>query len=206
VGAIDKAAVNASISVRVALVPKIPARREQARANVGRLSNSCSPAWAAGFLASFGCPHYHRHPADVRLEYAILYVHAQRYEQIATGYPSSPEPTIYIGSLLQKTTTPVGATYRYIIPARSNTVLYTGQSSGTNPIYYITKDSLGSTSVISDVNGALVLSENFSAQGIPSTPNWAGGQVGLGMPVKLPPASSLTRDSPDRKWTIMYSW
>ncbi len=96
----------------------------------------------------------------------------QRYKQVAS-YAGSVETTTYVGGLMQKVITSAATSYRHYIPAGSNTVLYTRMSTGSNPTYYITKDHLGSTSVISDSSGAAVLSENFSAAGLNRSANWA---------------------------------
>jgi RHS repeat-associated protein len=55
--------------------------------------------------------------------------------------------------------------YRHYIPAGNNTVVYTRLSTGTNSTYYLTKDHLGSTAVITDSTGASLVSEKFSALG-----------------------------------------
>src|SRR5258708_24865969 len=58
-----------------------------------------------------------------------------------------------------------GTAYRHYIPAGNNTVVYTRLSTGTNSIYYLTKDHLGSTAVISDSTGNSLVKEKFSALG-----------------------------------------
>jgi RHS repeat-associated protein len=88
----------------------------------------------------------------------------QRYKQIAS-YSGSPETTYYVGGLLEKMINPSGTFYRHYIPAGSNTVVYTRQLSGTNSTYYLTKDHLGSTAVITDSTGASLVSEKFAALG-----------------------------------------
>jgi RHS repeat-associated protein len=98
----------------------------------------------------------------------------QRYMQRATGYPNSPETTMYIGGLMEKVITPAGTAYRHYIPAGANTVLYMRWSTGSNPTYYITKDHLGSNSIITNSSGALVLNESFSAWGLRRGSNWQG--------------------------------
>jgi RHS repeat-associated protein len=91
----------------------------------------------------------------------------QRYKQIAT-YSGAPETTYYVGGLLEKMINSSGTYYRHYIPVGNNTVVYTRQLTGTNLTYYITKDHLGSSAVISDSTGAPLLagkSEKFSALG-----------------------------------------
>lgn len=92
----------------------------------------------------------------------------QRWKQIAS-YSGSPETTEYIGGLLEKMTNASGTTYRYYVPAGSNLVVYNRWSTGSNTQSYITKDHLGSSAVITDQNGALVVQEKFSATGINET-------------------------------------
>jgi hypothetical protein len=96
----------------------------------------------------------------------------RRYKQIAS-YGGALETTYYPGGLLEKVVTSSGTAYRHYIPAGSTTVLYTRSSTGTNSTDYITHDHLGSSSVITNSTGALVLAENYSAFGIHRSENWA---------------------------------
>jgi RHS repeat-associated protein len=91
----------------------------------------------------------------------------QRYKQIAS-YSGAPETTFYVGGLLEKMINSSGTAYRHYIPAGNNTIVYTRLSTGTNSTYYLTKDYLGSTAVITDSMGAPLLigkSEKFAALG-----------------------------------------
>jgi RHS repeat-associated protein len=88
----------------------------------------------------------------------------QRWKQIAS-YSGSPETTEYIGGLLEKMTNASTTAFRYYVPAGSNTIVYSRLSTGTNAIYYLGKDHLGSTATISDQNGTLVATEKFAALG-----------------------------------------
>jgi len=88
----------------------------------------------------------------------------QRYKQIAS-YSGTPETTYYIGGLLEKIINSSGTAYRHYIPVGNNTVVYTRLSAGTNSTYYLTKDHLGSTAVITDSNGVYVVKEKFAALG-----------------------------------------
>src|SRR5258708_17580274 len=88
----------------------------------------------------------------------------QRYKQIAS-YSGSPETTYYVGGLLEKMINSNGTSYRHYVPAGNNTIVYTRLSTGTNPTYYLTKDHLGSTAVITDSNGTSLVKEQFSALG-----------------------------------------
>jgi RHS repeat-associated protein len=62
-------------------------------------------------------------------------------------------------------TNATGTAYRYYVPAGNNVIVYNRWSTGSNPIYYITQDHLGSTAAITDQSGALVVSEKFAALG-----------------------------------------
>src|SRR6185312_8240733 len=88
----------------------------------------------------------------------------QRYEQIAS-YSGSLESTEYIGGLLERMSNSSGTSYRYYVPAGNNFIVYNRWLGGTAGFDYATKDNLGSTAVITDQNGALVVSEKYSALG-----------------------------------------
>src|SRR5581483_281526 len=98
----------------------------------------------------------------------------QRWQQLAT-YSNGPETTEYIGGLFEKITNSNGTAYDHYIPAGNNTVLYTRWSTGETPTYYITKDHLGSSALITDASGAAVVTESFAALGYRrSATTWAG--------------------------------
>ncbi|HEV2442180.1 MAG TPA: SpvB/TcaC N-terminal domain-containing protein, partial [Steroidobacteraceae bacterium] len=88
----------------------------------------------------------------------------QRFEQIAS-YSGSPEDTEYIGGLMEKMANSSGTAYRYYIPAGNNFIVYNRWLSGTNAIYYATKDNIDSTAVITDSKGVQAVAEKFSALG-----------------------------------------
>jgi len=67
--------------------------------------------------------------------------------------------------LLEKVTNATVTAYRYYVPAGNNTIVYNRLSSGTNTIAYLTKDHLGSTAVITDSSGNLVVREKYAALG-----------------------------------------
>jgi RHS repeat-associated protein len=58
-----------------------------------------------------------------------------------------------------------GTVFRHYIPAGNNLVVYARTAAGAAATYYITKDSLGSSGVITDQAGMLVVSEKYSALG-----------------------------------------
>jgi RHS repeat-associated protein len=87
----------------------------------------------------------------------------QRWQQSAS-FGGSPEITTYIGGLLEKVTTASGTTYRHYIPAGNTFSEYIlGNTGGSS--YYATQDNLGSTAVITDRSGALVVSEKYGTLG-----------------------------------------
>ena len=88
----------------------------------------------------------------------------QRWKQVAS-YSGSPETTEYIGGLLEKMQNATATVYRYYVPAGNNTIVYNRSSTGTTVPYYLTRDHLGSTAVITDPTGALVVSEKYAALG-----------------------------------------
>ncbi|MDP9008029.1 MAG: FG-GAP-like repeat-containing protein [Pseudomonadota bacterium] len=88
----------------------------------------------------------------------------QRYKQIAS-YNGAIETTIYVGGLLEKVANSTGTGYRHYIPAGNNFIVYTRLNTGTNSTYYISKDHLGSSAVISDSSGAPIVKERFGALG-----------------------------------------
>jgi RHS repeat-associated protein len=88
----------------------------------------------------------------------------QRWKQVAS-YSGSPETTEYIGGLLEKMQNATETVYRYYAPAGNNTIVYNRSSTGTNTLDYLTSDHLGSTAVITDPTGALVVKEKFAALG-----------------------------------------
>jgi RHS repeat-associated protein len=88
----------------------------------------------------------------------------QRWKHLAS-YNGSPETTEYIGGLLEKMKNETATAYRYYVAAGNTFIVYNRWSMGSNPIYYVTKDHLGSSAIITDQTGALVVSERFSALG-----------------------------------------
>ena len=88
----------------------------------------------------------------------------QRYKQFAS-YSGAVENTIYVGGLLEKMSNSSGTAYRHYIPAGNNTVVYTRLSSGTNSTYYLTKDHLRSSAVVTDQTGTSLVKETFAALG-----------------------------------------
>jgi RHS repeat-associated protein len=90
----------------------------------------------------------------------------QRWHQIANyGGSTGIETTEYVGGSLEKMTNASGTAYRFYVPAGNNYVVYNRWNTGSNPIYYVTRDHLGSTALITDHTGALVANVKYSALG-----------------------------------------
>lgn len=100
----------------------------------------------------------------------------QRWKQVAT-YGGATETTVYIGSAMEKVTHSVnGVTttdYKHYINAGGAVVLYVRRDNNTNNTYYLTKDHLSSTDLITcgaDVSGcaqgSALVKESFSAFGL----------------------------------------
>jgi RHS repeat-associated protein len=143
-----------------------------ANGNAVSTFNPLHPSWAVNFTwTSFNQPNDVSASAGSSSQFFYNADH-QRYKQVAS-YSGSIETTIYVGGLLEKVSSSAGTAYRHYIPAGSNTVLVTRWSTGSNPAYYITKDHLGSTTVITDSTGTLLASENYSSTGISRSANWA---------------------------------
>ncbi|MEO7208776.1 MAG: RHS repeat-associated core domain-containing protein [Steroidobacteraceae bacterium] len=120
---------------------------------------------AYGGAAPDGAAIYDLNPRSAASSSQFFYVaDHQRYQQFAR-YSGAVENTIYVGGLLEKMSNSTGTAYRHYIPAGTSTVIYTRLSTGTNSTYYLTKDHIGSTAVVTDSTGASFVSEKFSALG-----------------------------------------
>jgi hypothetical protein len=71
-------------------------------------------------------------------------------------------------------TNPNGTAYRHYVPIGNSEVVYNRWTSGTNSIYYLIMDHLGSTASVMDSNGNAVVKENFAAGGARRGDNWTG--------------------------------
>jgi RHS repeat-associated protein len=88
----------------------------------------------------------------------------QRWKQLAVSGGVS-ETTTYIGGLLEKMTNSSGTAYRHYVTAGNNSIVYARWSTGSNFTYYMTQDHLGSSAVVTDQTGSLVVGEKFAAFG-----------------------------------------
>jgi RHS repeat-associated protein len=102
------------------------------------------------------------------------YTPDRRYWRQDANYSTGSESTIYVGGLLEKVTSASGTQYRHMIRAGSSAIVVTRQSNGTNNTYYATQDSLGSTAVVTNASGAVVVKENFGPFGNRRGANWQG--------------------------------
>ena len=111
----------------------------------------------------------------------FFYTPDRRYWRQDATYSTGSESTIYVGGLLEKVTNSSGTQFRHMIRAGSTAIIVARHSSGTNNTYYATQDSLGSTAVITNASGTVVVKENFGPfgnrrgmtwQGTPSASDW----------------------------------
>ena len=96
----------------------------------------------------------------------------QRWRQIAGYSGGGNETTIYIAGLMEKLTTASTTYYRHYIPAGSGTIVHTRWGSSSSETYYVTTDHLGSSNVITNSAGALVVSMGFDAFGNRRSADW----------------------------------
>ena len=94
-----------------------------------------------------------------------------RWRQIAT-YSGSTETTIYVAGLVEKLTTSVRVHWKHRIAVPSGEVQVVRRSDGTNDVFYITTDHLGSTDTVTDAAANVLARESFGAWGARRTANW----------------------------------
>ncbi len=104
----------------------------------------------------------------------FYYTPDNRYWKQLASYSGGYENTIHIGSILEKVVTSAGSNYRHMIRAGSATIIVSRHSSLGNNTYYITGDHLGSSSVVTNGSGSIVVSESFKAYGERRGANWTG--------------------------------
>ena len=95
-----------------------------------------------------------------------------RWRQIST-YSGGTETTIYVGGLMEKLTTSTRVHWKHRIPTPSGEVQVIRRSDGTNDVFYVTTDHLGSTDAVTNAAGAVVVRESFAAYGARRGSNWA---------------------------------
>jgi RHS repeat-associated protein len=103
------------------------------------------------------------------------YTPDRQYWRQDSNYASGgASTTIYVAGLLEKVSTSAGTDYRHMIRAGASTIIVSRQSSGTNSVYYVTSDHLGSSSAITDSSGGILVNSSFGAFGARRGSNWAG--------------------------------
>jgi RHS repeat-associated protein len=103
----------------------------------------------------------------------------QYWRQISNYTSGGNATTIYAGGLMEKVTTSAGTDYRHLIPAGGSTIIVSRQSSGTNSVYYVTRDHLASSSAITNSAGAMLVNSSFDAFGKRRGSNWSGSPNGI---------------------------
>jgi len=98
----------------------------------------------------------------------------QYWRQVSKYTTGGMGTTIYVGGVLEKVTTNGGTDYRHMIRAGSSTIIVSRNTSGTNTTSYVTSDHLGSSSVITNSAGSVLISSSFSAHGKRRGLNWTG--------------------------------
>jgi len=98
-----------------------------------------------------------------------------RYRMTYTA-GSDTETTYYLGGLMEKVTTPSGATeFRHYIPGPEDIIGIHTRSGSTPVTRYLLTDHLGSIDTIADSTGAKIVGESFTAYGMPRDPTtWSG--------------------------------
>jgi RHS repeat-associated protein len=97
----------------------------------------------------------------------------QRWKQ-AANYAGTIETTHYIGGLLEVMTRGSGPTeYRHQIPAGSNGAIYTRRSDSTTATYYATSDHLGSSDLVLDSVGNVLVRQSFTPFGARRASSWS---------------------------------
>ena len=76
--------------------------------------------------------------------------------------------------MLEKVSNAATTYYRHFIRAGGATVIVSRATSGTNTVNYATQDYLGSSSVVTDASGAVLLNSSFGAYGARRGSNWQG--------------------------------
>jgi RHS repeat-associated protein len=97
----------------------------------------------------------------------------QYWKQVAT-YVNGTATTIYVGGILEKVTTSGGTDYRHMIRSGGSTVVVSRQDSGTNSVFYVTTDHLGSSSAITNGAGGVLVNSSFGAFGARRGSSWSG--------------------------------
>ena len=96
-----------------------------------------------------------------------------RWRQVAT-YTGATETTIYVAGLVEKLTTSARVHWKHRIAVPAGEVQVIRRSDGTNDVFYITTDHLGSTDTVTDASATVLARESFGAWGARRAANWQG--------------------------------
>jgi RHS repeat-associated protein len=106
---------------------------------------------------------------------SFSYTPDRQYWRQQSNYVSGgTATTIYVGGLLEKVTAGSVTDYRHMIRAGNSTIIVSRKSSGTNTVNYVTQDHLGSSSVITNSSGGVLVNTSFAAFGKRRGSNWSG--------------------------------
>jgi RHS repeat-associated protein len=102
------------------------------------------------------------------------YTPNRKYWKQLSQYSGGPENTIYVGGLLEKVVTNTSTDYHHMIRAGSALIVVSRTTGSTDNTYYVTQDSLGSSSVTTNNAGTVTVKQSFAAYGGRRGSNWTG--------------------------------
>jgi RHS repeat-associated protein len=108
---------------------------------------------------------------------SFLYAPNRQYWKQVAVSPAGNTTTTYVAGVLEKVLVNGITDYRHQIQVGSARIIISRPNSGPNNVYYITRDHLGSSSVISNTNGlgaSLLANTSFNAFGARRGSNWTG--------------------------------
>ncbi|GFE88652.1 hypothetical protein GCM10011488_36060 [Steroidobacter agaridevorans] len=94
-----------------------------------------------------------------------------RRKQVAT-YSGGGETTIYVAGLFEKVTSGTTTYFRHHVAAGRGTVIHSRLANGTSQNYYVSPDHLGSSSLITDASGNVIVDQSFDAFGKRRSADW----------------------------------
>jgi RHS repeat-associated protein len=98
----------------------------------------------------------------------------QYWRQISNYTSGGAATTIYVGGILEKVTTSSGTDYRHMIRAGNAEIIVSRKTAGTDSVTYVTSDSLGSSSAVTNASGGVLMNSSFDAFGKRRGSNWSG--------------------------------
>jgi RHS repeat-associated protein len=102
----------------------------------------------------------------------------RRYWKQEASFTDGIATTVYVGDVLEKVTTSLGTDFRHMIRAGGTTIVVSRLASGVNNTYYVTSEHLGSTSLITNSVGGLVVNTSYAAFGNRRGSAWSGAPTG----------------------------